>query len=365
MRTWLRSFLPHQPAASPAERFRAVGGAFFGIALAMVLSRLTGGGESGLPVLAAPMGASAVLLFAVPASPLAQPWPMLGGNVLSAIAGVTCAALIGDPYVAAPAAVALAILAMSLLRCVHPPGGAVALTAVIGGPAVLASGYHFVLTPVALNSALLFAAALVFNNLTRRPWPHVAPQPVEHKTADPPPQHRVGYTPADIDRALEEFGHLLTIDRDDLDALFREVETQAHRRLHGEITCGSIMSRDVVTVSAGDAARHARALLRDHALTVLPVVDAEGRVIGRVGYAELADAEASIGEVMTRRFETSGEDTPMDRLLVVLSRGRVHEVMIVAPDGRLRGIVTQTDLLAGLYRSHVMETVADARPRAA
>jgi CBS domain-containing membrane protein len=344
-----------------AERSRALCGALLGIAVAMGLSYLSGSGQGGLPVLAAPLGASAVLLFAVPASPLAQPWAMFAGNVVSALSGVTCALLIGDPFVAAPAAVALAIAAMSLLRCVHPPGGAVALTAVVGGPAITAAGYHFVLMPVALNSALLLGAALIFNNLTRRPWPHVAPAPVEHKTADPPPQDRVGYTIADLDQALEEFGHLLTIDRDDLDALFREVEVQAHRRLHGEITCGTIMSRDVITVSAGNSATLARALMRVHALSVLPVVDDDGRVVGRVGYAELSDADGGVEEVMTRRIETAAEDTPIDRLLVVLSRGRAHEVMINGPDGRLSGIVTQTDLLAALYRSYVVEAVAGAR----
>ncbi|MGE0667982.1 MAG: HPP family protein [Sphingomonadales bacterium] len=364
MRDWLRSFLPHQPVAGPAERARAVAGACFGIATAMLLTGLAGGGNPGLPILAAPMGASAVLLFAVPSSPLAQPWPMFGGNVTSAIVGVICASLIDDPFMAAPAAVALAVLAMTMLRCVHPPGGAVALTAVVGGPDVLGAGLQFVLAPIALNSALLLGAALLFNNLARRPWPHAAPAPVDHRTADPPPQDRVGYTAEDLDSALKEFGHLLTIDRDDLDSLFREVEVQAHRRLHGEISCAAIMSRDVITVSAGNSATMARALLRVHALGVLPVVDDDGRVVGRVGHAELADTQGGVAEVMTRRIETATEDTPISRLLVVLSRGRSHEVMITGPDGRLSGIVTQTDLLAGLYRSYIVEAVA-ARPRAA
>lgn len=363
MREWLRSFLPHQPPASLAERARAVFGALFGIAAAMLLTRMTMGPVDELPLLAAPMGASAVLLFAVPASPLAQPWAMFGGNVVSALMGVTCAMLIGDPYIAAPAAVALAVAAMSLLRCVHPPGGAVALTTVVGGPAILAAGYQFALMPVALNSALLLGAALLFNNLARRPYPHALPAPVAHRTADPPPQDRVGYTPADLDEALREYGHLLNVDRDDLDALFRDVEAQAHRRLNGEITCGMIMSRDVVTVSAANSATLARALLRVHALNVLPVVDDDGRVVGRVGYAELSGAEGGVEEVMTRRVETAAEATPIDLLLVVLSRGRFHEVMINGADGRLCGIVTQTDLLAGLYRSYVVEAVAGARPR--
>ncbi len=365
MTDWLRSFLPHQPPASLPERARAFFGALFGIAVAMLVTRLAVGASGGLPLLLAPMGASAVLLFAVPASPLAQPWAMFGGNVVSALAGVTCALLIPDPWLAAPAAVALAIAAMSLLRCMHPPGGAVALTAVIGGPAIAAAGYHFALVPVALNSGLLLAAALIFNNLMRRPYPHVTPAPVAHLTSDPPPQDRVGYTPADLDEALREYGQLLDVDRDDLDALFRQVEAQAHRRLHGEVTCGMIMSRDVVTVSAANSVTLALALLRVHALNVLPVIDDGGRAIGRVSHAELAGGEGSVEEVMVRRLETASEDTPIDRLLPVLSRGRVHEVMINGADGRLRGIVTQTDLLAGLYRSYVVEAVAGARPRAA
>ena len=88
------------------------------------------------PWFLAPMGASAVLLFAVPASPLAQPWSILGGNTVSALVGVSCALLLGHTGLAASAAGALAIAAMFALRCLHPPGGAVAVTAVMGGQAV-------------------------------------------------------------------------------------------------------------------------------------------------------------------------------------------------------------------------------------
>lgn len=362
MKEWLRAFMPHQPLASFAERARAAVGALLGLALTSVLTLLVAGRTDGMALLIAPMGASAVLLFAVPASPLAQPWSMLGGNVVSAIMGVSCALLIRDPLWAAPAAVAAAIAAMSLFRCMHPPGGAVALTAVIGGPGVLAAGYEFVWSPVLLNSALLLGAALVYNNLTRRPYPHVTPVPAAHRTSDPPSQDRVGYTPADIDEALKHFGQLLDVDRDDLDALFREVEAQAHRRLHGEITCAAIMSRDVVTVSPDSSTGLALALLRAHTLNVLPVVDAEGRLVGRVGYAELAESAGDVLHAMSDRIERAAPETAIDRLLPLLSRGHVHEVMIQDGDGRLVGVVTQTDLLAALYRSHVVEAVAGRGP---
>ncbi|MFC7556237.1 HPP family protein [Pseudoroseomonas wenyumeiae] len=152
-------------------------------------------GSAGLPpVLIAPLGASAVLLFAVPASPLTQPWSILGGNTVSALAGVTCAHWIAEPLLAAPLAAALAIGAMFTLRCLHPPGGAIALTTVLGGPAVTAAGYHFAFSPVALNSLVLMFAALVYNNATRRAYPHrqqAAPRH-PHQTADLQPTERLG-----------------------------------------------------------------------------------------------------------------------------------------------------------------------------
>jgi CBS domain-containing membrane protein len=89
------------------------------------------GSSTSILLLVAPMGASAVLLFAVPASPLAQPWSIVGGNLVSATVGVACATWISDLVDAAALAIALAICAMFALRCVHPPSGAVALTAVL------------------------------------------------------------------------------------------------------------------------------------------------------------------------------------------------------------------------------------------
>ncbi len=112
----------------------------------------------------APMGASAVLLFGVPSSPLAQPWSIVGGNVLSALIGVTVGMLVPDAALACGLAAALAIAGMYFLRCLHPPGGAVALTAILGGAGVHSEGYHFVLTPVLLNSLMLALLAIVFNN---------------------------------------------------------------------------------------------------------------------------------------------------------------------------------------------------------
>ncbi|MGD8618674.1 MAG: HPP family protein [Gammaproteobacteria bacterium] len=120
-------------------------------------------GLSGSASLVASMGASAVLLFAVPHGPLSQPWAVFGGHLISAAIGVGCARLHAPPLFTSALAVALAISAMHYLRCIHPPGGATALTAVAGGESVHAMGFQFVLTPVLLNVLVILLVAMLFN----------------------------------------------------------------------------------------------------------------------------------------------------------------------------------------------------------
>lgn len=361
LQAYLRRFLPQAPTQSLGERLRAFAGALIGIAITGLVTHLTVPDAGALPLLIAPMGASAVLLFAAPASPMAQPWSILGGNVISGLAGVTCVLLIPDPTFAAATAVASAILLMSVCRCLHPPGGAVALTAAVGGPVVLAAGYSFVLMPVALNSVLLLLVALVFNNLAGRSYPHVAhaPPPAPHGTADAAPDARVGFTLADIDSALRHYGELLDVSREDLDALFRQVEVQAHRRLHGAISCADIMSRHVVSLGPGATQADARALLAGHDFRSAPVLDTDGRLLGLITRAILlAGGEGPVVEVMERDPPTAGETTAIDELLPVLSHGEWREVMILGDDREVVGMVTQTDLIAALYRARVAEAVA-------
>ena len=361
MRAYLRRFLPQAPPQPMAERLKAFAGALIGIAITGLVTHLAIPDAGALPLLIAPMGASAVLLFAVPASPLAQPWSIIGGNIISGLAGVTCVSLIADPTLAAAAAVASAILLMSLCRCLHPPGGAVALTTAVGGPVVLAAGYSFVLVPVALNSFLLLAVALVFNTLSGRSYPHVAhaPPPAPHGTADPAPDTRVGFTPADIDSALRSYGELLDVSRDDLDALFRQVEVQAHRRLHGAITCADIMSRHVVSLGPEASQADARALLAGHDFRSAPVLDNDGRLRGLITRAILlAGGEGPVTQAMEHDPPTAREATAIDELLPVLSHGEWREVMILDEDRKVVGMVTQTDLIAALYRARVAEAVA-------
>lgn len=351
-RDWISRFKPLRAPLSFTERLSACVGGLLGLVLTAFGMRACLGSYEHVPLLIAPLGASTVLVFGVPASPLAQPYSVVAGNVTAALLGVTAARLIHDPYLAGALAVSVTIALTSWLGCLHPPAGAVALTAVIGGPAITAEGYRFALVPVALSSLLLVAAGIVFNNLVGRRYPHAPELPASpHRTADPPPEFRVGFAPEDIDAALARLGTPLDVERDDLLALFRHVEQEAHRRLHTELTCGQIMSRDLVTIAPEESSDLALARLREHSLRILPVVDEDGVVLGAIELATVAAMpHRPVSELPSIYFEQARESTPIRQLFQLLSRGRVHEALIVDARSRLVGIVTQTDLLAVVGR---------------
>ena len=222
------SFVPILAGATLRDRLLACIGGLIGVALTSLVSAVALLGSTSLPLLVAPIGASAVLVFAVPASPLAQPWSVVGGNVVSALVGVTAAQFVPVPFLAAGVAVGGAILAMSLLRCLHPPGGAAALTAVIGGPSVLGAGYAFPFVPVGINSLILILAGIAFHRASGHSYPHRAVPIAGHELA----ASELGVPhPADIDLALADLGETFDVSREDLDLLFRRVEFHAAKRV--------------------------------------------------------------------------------------------------------------------------------------
>lgn len=223
----IRLFRPILAGASLSERLVACGGAALGIAVTAAICALVPLPASDLPAIVAPLGASAVLVFGVPASPLAQPWPVIGGNTISALVGVATWQMLPAAPFAAGIAVGAAILVMSLLRCLHPPGGAAALTAVIGGDAIHAAGYGFALMPVALNSLALVALALAFHRVTGRRYPH---QPPVSAPAIAREQAAVGLASEDIDAALADMHESFDIAREDLDLLLARAEAHARAR---------------------------------------------------------------------------------------------------------------------------------------
>ncbi len=376
----LQGFFPAPGSTDRFEKMRAAIGALFGLVIVGSASLLILGATPGTVWLIAPMGASAVLLFAVPASPLAQPWSILGGNIIAALIGVTCAKLIGAPLLAAAVAGAVAIAVMSVLRCLHPPSGAVALTAVLGGPAILALGYQFVLIPVALNSVLMLTTALFYNNATGRRYPHrvAPPAPNVHQTADAAPTARFGMTAEDLDIALARYNQVLDVSRDDLEQILLETERQVYLRRHGVAHCADVMSRDVISVEFGTDLKAAWNLLHQHRLPALPVVDRGRRVIGIVTkadfitHANLVDHTGLgprlrqfltpvrqthsvkpevAGQIMHKHVKVAQAGQPIVELVTAMSDEGLHAIPVVDEDRKLVGMLTQSDMIAALYEN--------------
>lgn len=153
-------------AVSYKEKLVSALGGLVSICVLVWVTREAIGTVSSFPIIAS-MGASAVLLFGVPHGQLSQPWPLLAGHGISATIGVLCARYLGSGWLAAGCAVGCSIGVMHQLKCIHPPGGATALTAVLGGSAVHDLGFQFVWCPVLINALVMLGVATVFN------WPFV------------------------------------------------------------------------------------------------------------------------------------------------------------------------------------------------
>lgn len=390
---WLRSVLPGHASVSQTERLRSATGALLGILFTGLLAA-EAMGPAEAAWLMAPMGASAVLLFGVPGSPLAQPWSVLGGNVVAAVIGVTCARFVSDVVVASALAIFFAIGAMFALRCLHPPSGAIALTAVLGGPQVHAAGYAFVLAPVALNSVLMLAAAILYNKAVGRRYPHsqLAEPQHPHHTADLPPSARLGFTPADMQAVLKEYDQVLDVSADDLEDLFHRTEMHAYRRRFGDTRCADIMSSDIVAVEYATELAEAWRLMQAHAVQGLPVVDSVRRVIGIVTRSDFlrqvdagqyprlgqrlralltrtpnthTDKAEAVGQIMTPKARTVLASTPLAELVPLMSDGGLHHVPVVDHERRLVGMITQTDLIAALYKTSLAGLRESPRQEAA
>lgn len=206
-------------SVSSAEKLASTLGGFIGIFFISWISfHFTG--ANGAALIVPSMGASAVLVFAVPHGKLSQPWALFGGHLISAFIGVLCYQLVPDLFLAAALAVGLAIGAMHLLNCIHPPGGATALAAVIGGSSISTLGFEYMLTPVLLNTVVIFITAVVFNSFF--PWRRY-PTSMMRFTDTPTVKEKKPSRYIDkehIERALADIDLVIDLSVDDLQQLF-------------------------------------------------------------------------------------------------------------------------------------------------
>lgn len=217
---------------SHTEKLISVAGAFLGmLAVLVICSTLFDNTTDNLLILGS-IGASAVLLFAAPQGALSQPWPVIGGNVVSAFVGVSCYQLVSSPLLSAALAVALAVGFMHYLRCLHPPGGATALTAVIGSDQLHDMGYQFVLTPVLINVLVIVLIAVMFNacfHWRRYPAHLVKRQPRSQQVQGDEREYEL--TQEDFAAAMQQLDSYIDITSDALTELLELAKIHAEKNI--------------------------------------------------------------------------------------------------------------------------------------
>ncbi|MDB5947690.1 MAG: putative rane protein [Ramlibacter sp.] len=368
-RSWFRAFWPAPVSVDARERWRASAGAAIGILFTALVSRWVAGASGSALWMVAPMGASAVLVFCMPASPVAQPWAVVGGNVLSALVGIACYRWIGDPVLAATAAVGLAIALMFATRCLHPPGGAMALLAVLSH----ADRFEVAFFPVLANALLLALAGIVYNSSTNRRYPHA--QLPARAPAGPAGSR---FSHADFDAALAHYNQVLDVPRDDLERLLQDAEMAAYQRNLGEIRCADIMTPDPLSIEFGTPLDEAWERMHSRGIKALPVVDRARRVVGIITLADFmrhagvdthhrigqrlrelvrpsgsvhSDKPEVAGQIMSRKVRVASQDRQVVELVPLFSEGGHHHIPIIDAERRLVGIITQSDLVRSLYRA--------------
>lgn len=223
VRRWFHYFGQDQAHVAWPERIRTAIGALIGLFCTVALGRMLGELVGVNEWVMASLGASALLIFVLPSSPMAQPWAVIGGNVLSALVGITAYRLIPSPLFALPVAAASAILGMFVLRCLHPPAAAVALIAVLGQ----ITNYRYAFFPVMVDSMALCLVAAAYNSLTGKIYPTRPPNPEVNYPLETISKERAE---KNLDALLTEYQEVMDVDRAELIKIIQSVQSSDKTR---------------------------------------------------------------------------------------------------------------------------------------
>lgn len=334
------------------------------------------------PIIVASMGASAAILFIIPHSPLAQPWPLVGGHLISAIIGIACAQWFANIAISSACAAGSSILAMLLLRCLHPPGAATAIAPILANASGGSLDYGFVLMPVGLNVAIMLVTAIVINRWVLR---HDYPIIPGKQNSIVKPSQKTGISDQDLKLALENMDMFMDVSSGDLRKLLVDAEARSFKRFKGNITCADIMVRDVPAVEYGTEVEEAWNIMHKQKLKSMPVVDRARRVIGIITWNDFfkfinlsaydsfqdkfrafirrtpdvsTDKPESVGHIMTTSVSVLPESTHIVELISLMSIQGFRQIPIVNNENRLVGMVYQANLIAALYDEQLATVVS-------
>lgn len=370
-----KKFFPYfgqdQTNVSQRERYRASGGAFIGLLFTMIAGRYLGGLGGVSDWVMASLGASALLVFVLPSSPMAQPWAVIGGNLISAVVGIACVNLFGNPMVTAPVAVGLSILCMFVLRCLHPPAAAVAMITSLGS----ISGFQYALFPVLTDSVLLIVMGVIYNNLTGKAYPNfwrlmpLAPELEANQSKE-------------IDAVLSRYNQVIDINRADLAGLIGQVELRAYEYKLKGIKCAEIMTTEVLSLEVTTPLEVAWKTLRNNHIKAMPVIDRGRRVVGMVTVEDflrhanvdfhqnfgqrmrgflrnglkgvekkLTAYPNAVGQIMTKKVRVISEGRNVMDLVGIFHGQGHHHLPVIDSHQALVGIITQSDFVAAIDKS--------------
>lgn len=302
------------------------------------------------------LGASSVLLAALPGSPLSRPWALLAGSSISALFAFAVLQAGLPLYWSAPLATAGALLLMFALRCLHPPGGAMAVWV------MLQPGLTLPTLLTAMLPGLLLLLAL--SSLLRRVSPA---EPAGHRTADPLPSQRLQASLTEWQQALAQQDQLLDVAPQQLVQLAASLQQQQLQHTLAQRTVADIMSRDVISLDPEQDGAMAWRMLQQHRVKLLPVVS-NGQVLGVVSLVDLlkrlglhatswpsALAEGAqsvlsepVARLMSHPARTVQASQSLADLVPLLSDWGLHQLPVVDDAQQLVGMVTQSDLIAAL-----------------
>lgn len=296
--------------SSHREKLISGVGGFLAILLIVLITRQFI--EDGAALIVASMGASAVLIFAVPHGPLSQPWSVIGGHVVSGFIGISSYQLIAEPAVAAAVAVGLSITVMYYLRCIHPPGGATALTAVVANGSVHELGYMFLVTPVLLNVLMLLLLGTAFNYLF--PWRRYPARLMRylHKPKEAKPERQQTADEADLAYALRQMSLYVDLSADELEKIYQLATNRddsvvyAEQVRLGHYYCNGDYGANWAVRQVVDEAVNPRP---DKDLIIYKVVAGNGRrssgTVTREDFARWAKYEVFLNENSWQRVDTT------------------------------------------------------------
>lgn len=343
--------------------------------------------QNQLPWLIASMGASAIILYVLPNSPLAQPWPLVMGHLSSACIGISAFYSISSTLYAAATALGLAVFFMLLLKCVHPPGAATALAPVLSVDPSKSIDFMFVLMPVGINVMIMLVLAIVFNRyLLKRSYPVFNP-PLAAKmplmsTAKLKKNRFTDMYQQDLLTALSNFEGVIDVSYHDLSKLFAAVHLLGYQRSHAQLTCGDIMLRDIIMLDYDTDVEAAWALMHAQHLKAMPVLDKAKHVIGIVTAYDFlkfikltpyrdfqkrlldfihktpdlsTTKPEAIGHIMTRAVAKLAQSASIIEALHLMTTQGHYAIPIIDEQQHFVGMVFQRDVMAALLNKALMQ----------